>query len=307
MLLAVYTCKAQHSAMSILHYGTFTGIGIEDSPKSFNSDTNLVVVDVWTFEDWDTEKFNPYKFDMGDLPFHIEFEEETYAMPIDGPLVVTSRYGWRDGTLHRGIDIDLKTGDEVYALLDGKVRYVKSHAGHGRTVVIRHKNGLETVYAHLSTQLVIENEVVEKGQVIGKGGTTGNARGSHLHLEVRYQGKTINPEYFFDFSKTDKVRSLVTTVDRDHLDPKRYSSLKKAIFFARNKNNSKQSTSYLERHAQSDDKQTYDDSNPYVIQAGDTLYSLSIKHGHSLAELCQYNSIKDAFSIKIGQKVVLDF
>ena len=87
-------------------------------------------------------------------------------------MVVTSRYGWRWGRPHRGIDIDLYTGDKVMALFDGKVRYVRYVLGHGQVVVIRHDNGLETIYSHLSRQLVKPNQLVKKGEVIGKGGTT---------------------------------------------------------------------------------------------------------------------------------------
>ena len=121
--------------------------------------------------------------------------------------VVTSRYGWRRGRAHKGIDIDLVTGDSLFSMFDGIVRFAKYNTGHGRTVIVRHYNGLETVYAHLSKYGVKENDTVTKGQYLGKGGATGNARGSHLHLEVNYQGESIHPEYLFEFNKNNTIRA----------------------------------------------------------------------------------------------------
>jgi len=142
-------------------------------------------------------------------------------------MVVTSRYGWRHGRPHQGIDIDLETGDYVKALLGGKVRYARRHGGHGKTIIIRHDNGLETVYAHLSEYWVKEDQRIEKGQIIGQGGISGNARGSHLHLEVRYQGKSIHPEYLFEFTDETKIRSNTIVVTKKWMAPRLHKSTKK--------------------------------------------------------------------------------
>ena len=134
---------------------------------------------------WTNTSFNPFKETKLTYPIKITFEDSIYASPIKRRKVITSRYGWRNRKPHRGIDIDLITGDKVMAMLDGKVRYVKYVLGHGQVVVIRHDNGLETIYSHLSRQLVKPNQLVKKGDVIGKGGRTGNARGSHLHFNCK--------------------------------------------------------------------------------------------------------------------------
>lgn len=105
-------------------------------------------------ENWNTTSYNPYKGEILDYPFNIVFTDSTYTSPIARKKVITSRYGWRRNSEHKGIDIDLITGDNVRAMFDGKVRFVSRHAGHGKLVVIRHANGLETVYAHLSKQFV---------------------------------------------------------------------------------------------------------------------------------------------------------
>jgi murein DD-endopeptidase MepM/ murein hydrolase activator NlpD len=229
--------------------------------------------------------------------------------------------------LHRGIDLDLTTGDDVYAILEGKVRYVRSHAGHGKTVVIRHSNGVETVYAHLSKQLVEENQIVKKGEVIGKGGTTGNARGSHLHLEVRYKGITINPEYFFDFD-SDEIIANACWVTEDISDPRRFSSVKKANFrvihdLAKLAINGEEEISIplaLEEIPPADTPETETvrpevqqkpDSatipTHYLIQYGDTLYSLSRKHHTTVEDFCRINGIEYSFKIKVGHKLILGF
>ena len=82
--------------------------------------------------------------------------------------------------------------------------------GYGKYVVIRHDNGLETVYGHLSKQLVEENQLVKAGEVIGLGGNTGRSTGSHLHFETRFLGIAINPIYMFDFPKQDIVADTYT-------------------------------------------------------------------------------------------------
>ena len=170
----------------------------------------------WIAENWNTKVFNPYKKLAKEYPLQIKFDDSTYASPIPRKKVITSRYGWRNRRAHNGIDIDLITGDRVMSMFDGVVRYVNYHSGHGKTVVVRHFNGIETVYAHLSKYLVKVNDTVQKGQVIGAGGTSGNARGSHLHLEVLFQGIPIHPEYVFDFSNEDNsVRSNVGLAPTD--------------------------------------------------------------------------------------------
>lgn len=124
-------------------------------------------------------------------------ERGEYFHPFNGP--VTSNFGWRDSTQHNGIDIDLNKGDKVSAAFDGMVRIAKNGGGFGNVVIIRHYNGLETVYAHLSKIKVKPGQVVVAGQVIGLGGSTGHSTGSHLHFEVRFKGVPINPKYLISF------------------------------------------------------------------------------------------------------------
>jgi murein DD-endopeptidase MepM/ murein hydrolase activator NlpD len=128
-----------------------------------------------------------------------EKEHNPYFQPYNGK--VTSNFGWRDSAQHNGIDINLNKGDKVASAFDGMVRIAKSYGGFGKVVIIRHYNGLETVYAHLSKIKVKPGQVITAGQIIGLGGSTGHSTGSHLHFEVRFKGVPINPKYLISFDE----------------------------------------------------------------------------------------------------------
>ena len=131
-----------------------------------------------------------------------------FAMPTNHTKI-TSSYGKRWGKLHEGLDIKVYKGDSIKSAFSGKVRIVKyDSSGWGYYIVIRHNNGLETLYAHLSKQLVKENDSVKVGQVIGLGGNSGRSTGSHLHFECRLFGKPINPEEIFDFPHQDIINNF---------------------------------------------------------------------------------------------------
>ena len=115
---------------------------------------------------------------------------------------ITSNYGFRHRRMHRGVDLGYPEGTPVAAAWDGIVRISKGTAntgGYGNLVVIRHNNGLETYYAHLSRRLVNPGQMVKAGDIIGLGGNTGRSYGAHLHFEVRYLGNDINPNRLIDF------------------------------------------------------------------------------------------------------------
>ncbi|HET6227005.1 MAG TPA: M23 family metallopeptidase, partial [Bacteroidia bacterium] len=135
-------------------------------------------------------------------------KEGDYFHPYNG--VITSEFGWRDSAMHNGIDIDLNKGDKVAAAFDGMVRVAKNCGGFGNVVIIRHYNGLETVYGHLSKIKVKSGQVVLAGQTIGLGGSTGHSTGSHLHFEVRLKGVPINPKYLISFTEQKLVCNELT-------------------------------------------------------------------------------------------------
>ncbi|CAM1354577.1 peptidoglycan DD-metalloendopeptidase family protein [Tenacibaculum halocynthiae] len=263
-----------------------------DSILNFKNIVKDSISNSFMEENWDTSTYNPYKIKIKKYPFNIVFKDSIYSSPIDRKKVITSRYGWRRRRAHKGIDIDLVTGDDVKVMLDGKVRYVNYHSGHGKVVVVRHYNGLETSYSHLSKQLVKVNDTVVKGQIIGKGGTTGNARGSHLHLEVSFKGTYIYPEYLFSFNEKNNIRSQNIWVTKNWVTPYIHNSKRQSSILICN--------TYEEAIKKS--KKT---KQVYVIKKGDTLSKISSKHRISITSICKTNSIRKSSTLKIGQKLVL--
>ena len=153
------------------------------------------------YEDWN----NKYAHRATALPDTFKINLRGFCMPTDN-RVVTSNFGARWGRQHKGIDVKVYIGDTIRAAFSGKVRMVKYEAGgYGKYVVIRHGNGLETIYGHMSKHLVAEDEIVEAGQPIGLGGNTGRSTGSHLHFETRLCGVALNPALMVDFKNQDVV------------------------------------------------------------------------------------------------------
>ncbi len=157
---------------------------------------------------WDSNKIDIYNFDPKtfndtiNIRLYDPFFGYNWKMPLD-QTAVTSPFGYRWRRWHYGTDLDLNTGDPVYSAFDGIVR-IKSYDryGYGYYIVVRHKNGLETLYGHLSKQLVDIGEEVKAGDLIGKGGSTGRSTGSHLHYELRYRGLAFDPQKVYDFTSS---------------------------------------------------------------------------------------------------------
>ena len=141
------------------------------------------------YDDWN----NKYAHRATPLPDSIRISLRHFCMPTPS-RVVTSNFGSRWGRQHKGLDIKVYIGDTIRAAFAGKVRVVRYEAGgYGKYVVIRHYNGLETIYGHMSKWLVDENQTVKAGDPIGLGGNTGRSTGSHLHFETRLCGMALNP------------------------------------------------------------------------------------------------------------------
>lgn len=137
------------------------------------------------------------------VPNNYKIDLRNFSMPIKQKFI-TSNFGKRWNRNHNGIDIKAYLGDTIYAAFDGKVRVSRyNEGGYGKFIVIRHYNGLETVYAHLSKQLVTVNQEVKARQPIGLAGNTGRSTGTHLHFETRFCGIPINPREFFSFEMQD--------------------------------------------------------------------------------------------------------
>lgn len=219
---------------------------------------------------WTNEHVHVYR-DVA-MPDSFTIDLKGFCMPTDNRKI-TSHYGPRRRRMHRGVDVKVYIGDTIRSAFDGKVRVVNyERRGYGKYVVIRHDNGLETIYGHLSKQLVGENQIVKAGEPIGLGGNTGRSTGSHLHFETRFLGKDINPVRMFDFPNQDIVSDTFTFYNK----PKRRTVAK---------NGSSESS----------------DIRYYRVKQGDTLSKIAVRYGVSVSHLCQMNGISRKTTLRIGQ------
>jgi len=154
--------------------------------------------DLKIFEEyWDNNNLNPYNGIS--LEHNKKFDFTNYSNPIHTNFI-NSKFGQRGGRGHQGIDLKANIGDTIYAAFEGKIRMSKyNRGGYGFFIIIRHSNGLETLYGHLSRFFVKQNEIVKSGQPIGLAGNSGRSSAPHLHFEIRYNGKALNPEDMIDF------------------------------------------------------------------------------------------------------------
>lgn len=123
--------------------------------------------------------------------------ESDYAFPLPGGKVI-SGYGTRRG--HSGSDIKTCAKDTIRCAFDGVVRMAKPYSAYGNVVVVRHANGLETIYSHNLKNFVKSGDIVKAGQPIGLTGRTGRATTEHLHFETRINGQHFNPNIIFNMS-----------------------------------------------------------------------------------------------------------
>lgn len=223
------------------------------------------------YESWNSEFVNPYRGQITKLPDSLRIDVSEYFPPTMGH--VTSNFGWRSRRMHNGIDLKVRTGDTIYAAFTGKIRVRKfDRRGYGYYLVVRHNNGLETVYGHLSKFLVTQDEVVKAGQPIALGGNTGRSSGAHLHFETRLMGQVINPNDIIDFS--NKVA---------HTDTYMFTA-KKAKAVA----TGTVGAGGIAYHR--------------VIN-GDSLGRISKKYGVSVKRLCELNKITATTTLRIGQRL----
>ena len=224
---------------------------------------------------WDNTR--AHNFGNVVIPDSFRIDMSGFCMPTTNTRI-TSKYGPRRRRMHNGIDVKVYIGDTIRAAFGGKVRVVQNQGrrvGYGKYIIIRHENGLETVYAHLDKWLVNEDQYVEAGEVIGLGGNTGRSTGSHLHFETRFLGQPINPALLFDFEKQDVVTDS-------------YLFLK-----GKNRNRSSKKNSVVASSG--------GDSQYYKVRKGDSLERISKKTGVSIDRLCKLNGITRRTTLRINQ------
>ncbi|MEO8067100.1 MAG: M23 family metallopeptidase [Flavobacteriales bacterium] len=223
---------------------------------------------------WNTTNPNAYgpQLSSQDSVVLVELTKEEalcgFHMPIVG--VVTSRFGWRDGRPHNGVDIDLQVWDTVRTMFPGEVRFSGTFGGFGRLVVVRHYNGLETFYAHLHRLKVTVGQHVDAGELLGLGGSSGHSTGSHLHFEVRFKGVPIDASRFVDLTNGELLcDTLVLAKTRWS-----YAAYPLGTTF-------------------------------HTVRKGDHLSNIADLYGIGIQELCELNGISRRSMLRVGQQLLI--
>ncbi|MCR9016629.1 M23 family metallopeptidase [Aquiflexum gelatinilyticum] len=226
------------------------------------------------YSSWDSKKINIYDFNPKEFKDTVQiklfdpFFGTDWKMPLDETRI-TSEFGFRRYRWHHGTDLKLNVGDPVYSAFDGIVR-IRSYDrnGYGYYVVVRHKNGLETLYGHLSKFRVEVGQEVKAGELIGLGGNTGRSTGPHLHFEIRFQGLSINPTEVFDFN-IGSIKGQyydVTSSSFDHV-----IKTQEAIY--------------------------------HRVRSGETLSSIARRYGVRVSTLTRLNGISTNTILKVGRRL----
>ena len=218
-----------------------------------------------------------------------------FHMPIKGNYI-TSPYGYRPAfrRTHKGVDMRSAVGDTVYAAFTGKVRLTKfERGGYGFYVILRHDNGLETVYGHLTRFLVQPNQFVKAGQPIALSGNTGRSTGPHLHFETRFMGYAINPAAIIDFANRTTHTDSYTfnksnyTESRSYAPSRRYAAVRSTGSSSASYSKSSQGRKYDNKRQ----KRTAQRST-YKVRRGDSLGKIAARNGTTVAQLKRLNGIK---------------
>ncbi|MBD5204901.1 MAG: peptidoglycan DD-metalloendopeptidase family protein [Bacteroidales bacterium] len=243
--------------------------------------------DIYT-EGWNSKSVNPFK--EADVPNSKVIDVTGFHMPVPGRL--TSPYGYRArfGRMHKGVDLALRSNDTVYAAFDGKVRLTNYEGkGYGNYVIVRHPNGLETVYGHLNRFLVKPDQVVKAGQPIALGGSTGRSTGPHLHFETRYMGYAINPQAIFDFDRHTTHTDTYTFSKSTYTKPRSFAP----------------KTTMAKNDTENSYKSGANSKTSYTVKKGDSLASIARSYGMSATTLRKINSMEPTDKIHVGQVLKL--
>lgn len=248
---------------------------------------NYPAIDLYGKDSWDSSCVNPFAGGRAvEIPDTFNVDCKQFSHPIGNVCRINSRYGYRRrfGRMHYGIDLKLSIGDTVRAAFDGKVRLVAfERRGYGNYVVMRHPNGLETVYGHLSRTLVKENQVVRAGDPIALGGNTGRSTGPHLHFETRFMGVALNPEWIINFDKGIPVNEQ--------------------FVFLRHKLGIGRCTATAGKIRSHVAKDTSGSIKTHRVRSGDTLSTIASKYGMSVNQLCRLNGLSRKSVLRIGRSL----
>ncbi len=242
---------------------------------------------VWYGHNFSDSRVRVQNISLDSLPDEISItlikKETEFCFPVKNSI--TSSYGWRErwNRPHRGIDICLKTGDPVQCCFDGIVRIARSMGAYGNLIVVRHYNGLETVYGHLSQIKVKPRQVVKAGTVLGLGGSTGRSTGPHLHFEVRFQYEAFDPEWILDFNNY-ALRTRKLYLDKTYFGITKPKNKREYASYKADK-----SIIQEEEYKNNVKKIEYREPRFHVAKKGDTWAKLSEKYQVSIRRLKRLN------------------
>ena len=252
------------------------------------------------YEDWN----NVYAHRETSLPDTFRIDLRGFCMPTDS-RVVTSNFGARWGRQHKGLDIKVYVGDTIRAAFSGKIRIVKYEPkGYGKYVVIRHHNGLETIYGHMSKHLVVENQEVKAGDPIGLGGNTGRSTGSHLHFETRLCGVALNPALMFDFHNQDVTGDFYTFRRSQYARESAQATRLRGV--SGNSNNmgrfdTDEDEEDVEMAIAAPSASFTSEVHFHKVKKGETLQSIARKCHTTVDSLCKLNRIGKSIRLMPGQ------
>lgn len=246
------------------------------------------------YEDWDNEHAHSR---VTELPDSFRISLKGFCMPTDNRML-TSNFGARWGRQHKGLDVKVYIGDTIRAAFAGKVRVVRYDArGYGKYVVIRHDNGLETYYGHMSQQLVNVDEEVRAGDPIGLGGNTGRSTGSHLHFETRLCGVPLNPALMFDFRNQDVVDDYYMFRKATYQQESVIATRLRGVGGSGLGLNAEE----VELATAAPEASYAQESRFHKVKRGETLYSIAQKRGTTVDAIMKMNHLKKNAKLRAGQ------
>ena len=246
------------------------------------------------YANWD----NRYAHRATALPDSFRINLKGFCMPTPS-RIITSNFGARWGRQHKGLDIKVYTGDTIKAAFSGRVRIVRYEPnGYGNYVVIRHHNGLETIYGHMSKHLVREDQEVRAGTPIGLGGSTGRSTGSHLHFETRLCGVALNPALMFDFRNQDVTGDsyLFRRSSYDH-----ESAQATRLRGVSGSSSATAPASLTPAVSNTSNKYTAKATRFHKVAKGETLSAIARKRHTTVDTLCKLNRISKNVRLMPGQ------
>jgi murein DD-endopeptidase MepM/ murein hydrolase activator NlpD len=228
-------------------------------------------------DNWNTEHVRLYSSSAPAGSVTLNIGTGDFSVPACGK--VNSEFGRRSGSMHTGIDLKVALNDPVYCAFDGMVRMARTYGDYGLVVVVRHENGLETLYGHLNSIAVKSGQWIKAGDKIGGGGRTGRASGVHLHFETRFKGEPFNPRMVIDFENC-QIKTATLTLNENS-----YKLYGKNL----------QPTAPVAPKPQN--------TLEHVVVKGDTLYNISKRYSTTVDALRRINHLSENATLQIGQKL----